>query len=215
LKGGAFEREVCCELSRWITQGERDDIFGRSDCSGGRFTQGTKGKAESQAGDMTFTHELGIPLINTWCVEDKTGYGKKKKIKKDGETVGNFQELWCILDCLDSKQSVPLFQNIWSQCKRDSILTSRKPVLIFRRNRRGKCIAIESCYFLELQHYFGDFKKTIISINISEERIAIMALKDFLEWIPGNFLEIMTPKTSPRSPKFIAGQKGVEQTIKT
>jgi len=41
-KGASFERQVCRDLSGWISKGERDDLFWRSAMSGGRATAGAK-----------------------------------------------------------------------------------------------------------------------------------------------------------------------------
>lgn len=187
-KGGSFEREFCRDLSLYITKGEMKSIFGRSDSSGGRFTQASKGESESQAGDVTYTHELGMPFITVFCVEAKSGYGKKKKLKNDeGEVLGELQKQWDLLDCLDSKQAVPKFMSMWSQCERDAILTSREPLLIFRRNLRGKCIVFTELTMIGLEEYFGRPSCKYIMYNgVSSVpgNVYIMALKDFFEWIP-------------------------------
>ena len=80
-KGGSFEREISSVLSLWWSNGTRDDIFGRSDSSGGRFTSRWKnGKSTANmAGDITFTDACGEPLIKAWSIECKTGYGGKEK----------------------------------------------------------------------------------------------------------------------------------------
>lgn len=72
-KGGAFEREVCQKLSKWISYGERDDIFWRSAMSGGRTTVGLKkGIARNtQAGDITSIDPLGNKLTNRFIIECK------------------------------------------------------------------------------------------------------------------------------------------------
>ena len=187
MKGASFEREVNKELSLWFTNGQRDDVFGRCDCSGGRFTQRHKtGKDTAfQAGDVTFTDPLGIPLVKEWSIECKTGYGGKKRIKdKEGKTLGKLQKQWDILDCIDSKQENPVFTMLWKQCIRDAELSNRKPVLIFRRNLRAKCIVIKYSYFMALSSYFGDFKSPFFIFKTTEEKIIVMALKDFFEWIP-------------------------------
>jgi len=187
-KGSGFERESCKDLSLYITKGERKDIFGRSDSSGARFTQASKGESESQAGDFTYTHELGIPFMSVFCVECKSGYGKKKKLKdEDGEVMGELQKQWDLLDCIDSKQAVPKFISMWSQCEKDSILTSREPLLIFRRNLRSKCIVFSELTMIGLEEHFGSPGcKCIVYNKVSSEpaNVYIMSLKDFFEWIP-------------------------------
>ena len=60
-KGSVFEREICKELSLWITSGERDDIFWRTAGSGGRATMRKKsGKTTAnQEGDVCATDPIG------------------------------------------------------------------------------------------------------------------------------------------------------------
>lgn len=75
-KGSAFEREFCKELSLWWTNKERDDVFWRSQTSGGRATsRRKKGMATAgQYGDVAATDAIGIPLIERVTIELKRGY---------------------------------------------------------------------------------------------------------------------------------------------
>lgn len=184
-KGGAAEREINTLLSLWFTQGERDDIFGRTDGSGGRFTQRRKkGKDTAyQGGDCTFTDPLGEPLMSEWNCEIKSGYGGKKKIKDaEGNVVKKIQERWDILDLIDSSQKETVIESFWKQCKRDAQLTGRVPVLIFRRNGRKLLIALDHSYFLHLQDFFNIPPSGTIFLQIM--RMHIMLLSDFFKWIP-------------------------------
>jgi hypothetical protein len=229
-KGGSFEREVCYVLSNWITNGKMDDALGRSDGSGSRFTARKKSGKDTanMAGDITFTHKAGMPLIKVWSLECKTGYGGKRKIKdKEGKVVKKIQDRWDLLDCLDSKQETPAFLTMWNQCKRDAGLSHRKPVLIFRRNMHGICIAMQHEYFLRLTSFFGDYRSTEIILHLSQqkrenpyltakelkemprsrfrtplpplekEKIMIMFLKDFVKWLPSNFVNLVHGKNQP------------------
>jgi hypothetical protein len=173
-KGGNFEREVFAEMSRWF--GGRDDIFYRSNASGARFTSRKKrGKDTAyQSGDMTFTDPVGKTLCDCWSVECKTGYGVKKK---------DLMKRWDILDFLDSRQEKPVLQKMWEQCVRDADLANKEPILIFRRNNRGKCIMFRTSYLLFLQNYFGDYLLQHIIIRV-EMNCVIMPLQVFFEWIP-------------------------------
>lgn len=72
-KGSAFERQVCKDLSLWITKGEKDDCLWRSAMSGGRATiSKAKGKGLAHvAGDICATHPAGHRLIDLFFVECK------------------------------------------------------------------------------------------------------------------------------------------------
>lgn len=72
-KGAQFERQVCKELSLWITNGEREDIFWRSAMSGGKATRmKAAGKiASSMSGDIIATNSIGELLLKDFMVECK------------------------------------------------------------------------------------------------------------------------------------------------
>lgn len=77
-KGSGFEREICEYLSKWWTDGERDDVFWRTSISGGRATvRGKKGKStQNQAGDITAVDPIGIALTKVFSIELKCGYSR-------------------------------------------------------------------------------------------------------------------------------------------
>src|SRR4051812_2899407 len=72
-KGASFEREVCVLLSKWVTDGKREDVFWRSAMSGGRATVGhRKGKNHSsQVGDISCIHPAGHYFSETFAPECK------------------------------------------------------------------------------------------------------------------------------------------------
>lgn len=72
-KGGAFERDTCKKLSRWVSGGTHEDLFWRSAMSGGRATvAGRKGLAlRRQAGDITAVSPEGHALTDNFYVECK------------------------------------------------------------------------------------------------------------------------------------------------
>lgn len=77
-KGSCFERDFCRMLSRWYTNGDRDDIFWRSHASGARATSRNKlGKStHGQHGDICASDPIGDPLIQKITIELKRGYSK-------------------------------------------------------------------------------------------------------------------------------------------
>lgn len=186
MKGGSFEREICVLLSKWWTDGKRDDVFGRSDASGGRFTVRKKAGKDTanMAGDVTFTDICGEPLIKAWSIECKTGYGSREKIKDSSDNVIKIiQYRWDILDLMDSAQKQTVFEMMWEQCCRDANLAHKEPVLMFRRNQRKICIAITSDYFGELVALYGPPAFRMIRYDSEKLHIFIIPIKEFLEWL--------------------------------
>jgi len=72
-KGGQFERQVCKQLSLWMSRGMHDDWFWRSAMSGGRATvQRRKGKRnQTQVGDVSAIHPQGARLTDVFVIECK------------------------------------------------------------------------------------------------------------------------------------------------
>jgi hypothetical protein len=185
-KGGSAEREISVLLSLWWTNGERDDVFYRTNASGARFTNRKKSGKDTagQGGDICAQDPIGKPLEDAWSIECKSGYGGKRKVKVEGKVVKKIQKRWDVIDLLDSKQKETAIEEMWGQCTRDALLTNRKPVLIFRRNQREFCIAIEHPYFLALQNFFNTPAHNYILVNARGILINIMTLEDFFSWIP-------------------------------
>lgn len=72
-KGSEYEREICKKLSRWVSGGQREDLFWRSAMSGGRATVGKrKGKDLARhAGDISATAPEGHILTDDFYIECK------------------------------------------------------------------------------------------------------------------------------------------------
>lgn len=72
-KGSEFERKVCKQLSRWLSNGKRDDLLWRTAMSGGRATiqlrRGIINRA--QAGDVSAIDSAGERLTDLFILECK------------------------------------------------------------------------------------------------------------------------------------------------
>jgi hypothetical protein len=75
-KGSSFERDVCHQLSLWITNGINDDVLWRTSGSGARATsRGKKGlNTANSAGDIAYLSPEGKPLLDLVTFELKKGY---------------------------------------------------------------------------------------------------------------------------------------------
>jgi len=72
-KGAANERLVCRQLSLWVTNGKREDIFWRSAMSGGRATVAKRKGVHlaAQSGDISSIDKQGHPLTEDFYIETK------------------------------------------------------------------------------------------------------------------------------------------------
>lgn len=183
-KGGSFENEICKDLSRWWTDGKRDDIFRRTSTSGGLATIRRKsGKTTAyQHGDITFQDDIGKPFIERYNIECKSGYATQNK--------------WDVLDLLDSKQKVTTLEKLWEQCLNDAEVSNREPMLIFRRNGRGKCIIIKTNEFRSLSKYFGMFPCVSFDFCFGGPSytydIFVAKLSDFLYYVTPEIIKLIS-----------------------
>jgi hypothetical protein len=123
-KGASFEREVSVSLSKWVSYGEREDIFWRSAMSGGRATVGRKkGKdLQHQAGDLAAVHELGQPFLKKFYPE--------LKFYSDLNYAG----------ILDSTGHLVKF---WKSTITEANSYNRSPMLIAKQNRKPVVVFIQ------------------------------------------------------------------------
>lgn len=75
-KGGAYERELCKQLSLWWTNGKRTDVFWRTAGSGARATVRSRCRQDTfgSYGDIMAIDPIGQPLIDCFTIEVKRGY---------------------------------------------------------------------------------------------------------------------------------------------
>jgi hypothetical protein len=116
-KGAGFERQVSEQLSRWVTDGARDDCFWRSAMSGGRATvRFTKGKkTASQYGDISAIAPEGHALVGLFVIECKF----VKNLNIQSALV---------------KGKGPLI-DYWRQVQRDANKANKRPLLIAKQNQ--------------------------------------------------------------------------------
>lgn len=110
-KGSSFEREVCKQLSLWVTHGKNVDVFWRSAMSGGRAT--VKAGLVRQAGDITAVAPEGHILTDHLYFECK-----------------HLKEI--TFDSLIKRSGALL--PIWYKTIAEAEKYNRYPVLIFRQN---------------------------------------------------------------------------------
>lgn len=170
-KGSQFERDIAKMLSRWWTDGKRDDVFWRSQQSGGRATQRAKSGLDTanQQGDLQAMDSIGQPFIDRVCVELKCGYPKF-----------SFDAI------LNSRQKDTLFAKFISQCRRETEGTERNWLLIVKQDfKLPVCVyGIGFVRFLN-EHNVRPGGNCLV-IRCGEEREMFMAcvLEEFLKSVP-------------------------------
>lgn len=133
-KGSSFERQICKDLSLWLSHGKRSDLLWRSAMSGGRSTVAFKKgqKLKNQAGDISAIDPLGHALTDKFIVECKhikkldlgsiiknkgTIIAFWKKLKKESKKFRKMpmliarQNSWPVIICLDLEGVVYLLWN--------------------------------------------------------------------------------------------------------
>jgi hypothetical protein len=73
VKGSAFERKVCQQLSWWLSNGQHSKLFNRNVLSGGRFTRAVAGKEAELGlpGDIAAAHPMAYDFLQLFSVECK------------------------------------------------------------------------------------------------------------------------------------------------
>lgn len=171
-KGGDFEREIAKELSLWWTNGERDDVFWRTDGSGGRATNRFKqGKATANSyGDLTFIDPVGKPFIDQFLLELKRGYSN---------TIS-------ILYTIDGRCKTYDLFNFWAQAERDRVLAGRPwSILIFRRDRLQVCAMINKSLFNKITRWVGGYSATthVEIATVDGDRLVVLPFYEFIKWL--------------------------------
>lgn len=142
-KGSAFEREICKRLSMWWSDQERDDIFWRTQASGGRATiRFRRGKGtHGQFGDIQAVDPIGKPLTDLVSLELKRGYSGTSfadVIDTNPRNLGN--QTW-----------MKFFQQARLEGKNSG---TKYWALVSRRNKKEAMIFIPLRLYNELRKHF-------------------------------------------------------------
>lgn len=168
-KGSAFERKISKQLSLWWTKGERDDVFWRSQQSGGRATiRKRAGKTTSnQEGDITAMDVCGEILVRSICIELKRGYPG-----------------FSIEDIIMRKAQKPILFSFIQQCERELTGTRRYWWLIVKQDRKEEIILFPAAFrqWLRLHGFIVRRENHLILSNLEFE-ITILRLTDFLNFL--------------------------------
>lgn len=115
-KGSSFERDVCKDLSRWVSGGSRTDLFWRSASSGATaFNQRRfQVKNRTQGGDICAVGDQGNKLVEAFSIECKH---VRDLMLWQGVTLGFGNTV-----------------RFWKQAQRDASSHRKRALLIARQN---------------------------------------------------------------------------------
>ena len=117
-KGNKYERIISKKLSLWLSNGERDDLFWRTQSSGGRFTQRMKvgKKTVNQDGDISSTTSESEAFSNMFMIECK-----------------NYEDIniWSLITGKQLKNSI---LDWWNTYKKNADVLNKKLLLVMRQD---------------------------------------------------------------------------------
>ena len=157
----------------------QDDVFWRTDSSGGRSTQRAKQglTTKNATGDISSRCTVGDLFTKHFVIEIKRGYNKI--------------ELLTLLDKPANKNHhlIEWWKKLDMECLRED---AAWPMLIFKKDRCEACIAISEQFFeVMLAHYGYTPRIHWLTINFQDPQMLnmiIMNFEQFLTWLPGPVL---------------------------
>lgn len=162
-KGGEYERKLAKRLSLWWSAGEKDDLFWRTNASGGRFTIRKRQDKDTygQAGDITSTSPESQLFSDIFCVE--------AKYYKD-------IDLWSIMtevkgDCL---------YGFWKQAVFQAESCCKRPILIVKQNNKVELFICDYDTRDLLIDWFTVIPKISVSFYGDIKDMCIYPLSEFL-----------------------------------
>lgn len=156
-KGASFERLICTQLSRWLSNGQRSDLLWRSAMSGGRSTVAFKqgDKRVAQAGDISAVDKAGHDFISLFYVECKhyKNLNLDSLIKQTGNLV-----------------------NFWKLAKKEAAIYGKMPMLIAKQNHYPTMVILDT----KGKQFFKLSLKSFASV-VPKLDAYIIAFDDFIK----------------------------------
>ncbi len=156
-KGAQFERDVCRELSLWVSHGNQEDVYWRSAMSGGRSTVAAlKGKRlTAQSGDISCIHSVGEAFASKFLIECK-----------------NYADL-NFLGLVTGKGRLIEF---WTEAKKQAASYGKLPLLIAKQNHVLPIVGL--CHYgIEVLHLR---KRSLLIAR--QHNLNILPLHEFIKY---------------------------------
>jgi len=187
-KGNAFERKMSKQLSLWWTAGKHDDIFWRTDTSGGRATVRKGKRTYGQHGDICARHEYGTALTELCTIECKHGYVKDSI----GDLIDRQERqrptyLKFIMQAIKEKRSAktPYWLLITQR-------TGREPLVLFPHEMLTKLPFSDHPQALPFADFIPNFR---LAVRVPDKKEAVWivgtSLSEFTRWVnPKSFMRL-------------------------
>ena len=155
-KGNSFENKMAKEMSRWITQGRRFDVFDRNPSSGAKATMHKKtgGHYANQTGDIVSLDDDGFRLMKHFVLECK-----------------HYKEINIPGPLYRTKGGIPGW---WKKVKMEAFDVDREPMLLMKQNNRPILLGLtfEGIEILELEKH--------IALSYPQDDLHILQFNTFL-----------------------------------
>jgi hypothetical protein len=165
-KGSEFERNICRELSLWISDGRYKNVFRRN-----TFTQ-TGDLIVNPALKDEKIRELALKFLDMFNVECKS----YKNI-----------DLLAELDVGEGRRKTTELESWWKQCCEDAVNSRKYSLLVIKRNRYKPYVVIDFEILLVLDKWFNILDRTENYFRFflnKNEQVFLMKLKYFLDFDP-------------------------------
>lgn len=138
-KGNSFENKMAKEMSRWITKGQRFDVFDRNPSSGAKATMHKKtgGHYANQTGDIVSLDDDGYALMKHFVLECK-----------------HYKEINIPGYLYSTKGGIPGW---WKKVKMEAFGVDREPMLLMKQNNRPILLGLtfEGIEILHLERHIA------------------------------------------------------------
>ena len=178
-KGSQGERDVAKDLSLWWTHHEREDCIWRTSGSGARFTTRAKAGLHTAggAGDFTYTDSIAKPLFDLLVIENKCGYTDSiDPLAMVDSSKADILEIWLKKAYVECTQTHRYY-----------------PMLIFKRNRKSRCVMIPFQLFNAIAQYKPP---TLPRIVMYPQKTVIMGFDQFLNWCEPEVIKFILKKAT-------------------
>lgn len=170
-KGGVYERDISKLLSFWWTDGDRRDVFWRTEGSGAKATVNHRETGAinfNYYGDIGYRDSEGMIFIERVCIECK-----------------HYKEFY-VMDVLKDNKNPSLLETFWEETLFEAEQSNRWGILIMKKNYFPDLIMMEEDIFLFDDKFEGSEKITYDGgvIVVLDKFIERVSPEEFINKVP-------------------------------